>query len=473
MPAPHIVLITADQLRQDALGCYGGRAVATPHLDRLAAAGTRYDHAYTNSPLCLPSRCALVTGRYPHNNGSYSNFRECRLDPAQPNLYTLLRDAGYTTSHIGKCHFAPVPYGEPKPDRSLPYDEFRASYQRLGIDHLILQDGKQVSVWFADDYNQELDRAGYLAAYRDAIWNRDLHKVFPFPGPAEWHPDRWVGRKAAEFVDGYDAERPLFLWLSFSGPHFPFDAPDDYLDRVNADQVGQGVSRASEFADPGRIHYHSFHGPRGIEGAGAANGGGTQSYSAEYWTALRTRYFANVALIDEQVGAVLAALERRFGDNVLVIFTADHGEMLGDHRLWGKNNCGYDDVLTVPLLVRDPGGPAPRTTAARVMLIDLLPTCLAAAGVTGYQADGASLPDVVARGGHPYIFSESENFVAVTDGTTKYIHVRRDGEPLTEVFDLAADPHEFENVAAEPAYADRKAALQQAVVDLFMDRLLP
>lgn len=470
---PHIVLITADQLRQDALGCYGGGAVRTPHLDRLAATGTRFDRAYANSPWCLPSRCSIITGLYPHHNRAYSNFRDCRLSPAVPNLYTLLKARGYTTCHAGKCHYAPVPYDQPTPGRTLPYEAFRAYYLSLGIDHLILQDGKQVSVWFADDYSQELDRAGYLPAYRDAIWDRASHKVFPFPGPAEWHPDSWVGRKAVEFIETYSGDGPLFTWLSFSGPHFPFDAPDDYLARVDPHRVGQGAFREGEFDDPRRIHAPSFRGPRGIEGAGAAEGAGTQSYTDAYWTALRARYFANVALIDDQVGAVLAAIERRFGDNALIIFTADHGEMLGDHRLWGKNNCGYEAVLNVPLLVRYPGAAAPAQTEARVMLIDLAPTCLHAAGIDDHRTDGVALPDRIARGGARYVFSEGENFVAATDGAMKYIHLRRGGERLTEVFDLADDPHEFRNVAEQPEYLARRAALQQAVIDLFMDSLLP
>lgn len=471
-PQPHIVLITADQLRADALGCYGGRAVQTPHLDRLAATGTHFDRAYTVSPWCLPSRSSIVTGRYPHNHGAYSNFRDGRLDSALPNLYNTLGTNGYTTCHVGKCHYAPVPYGQPQADRSLPYEAFRRYYLSLGIDHLFLQDGKQVSVWFADDYNQELDRAGYLEAYRDAVWDRGNHKVFPFPGPAEWHPDSWVGRRATEFVDAYVEERPLFLWLSISGPHFPFDAPDEYIERVDPHEIGEGVVVEGELDDPRRIHHTSFHGPRGIEGAGAAGGSGTRSYTADYWRELRTRYFANVALIDDQVGRVLDAVERRFGDNVLIIFTTDHGEMLGNHRLWGKHNCAYEDVLRVPLLVRHPGPPAPARTAAKVMLTDIMPTCLRAAGIVDQQTDGVALPDNVARGGYRHVFAEGENFLAVSDGVMKYVQVKRGEERLRELFDLVEDPHEVTNVVDQPAARPKVIELEWAITDLFMDDLL-
>ncbi len=243
MTQPHIVLITADQLRADALGAYGGRAVPTPNIDRLAASADRYDSAYTVSPWCMPSRSSIVTGQYPHTHRAYSNFRDCRLSPERPTLYSLLREQGYATSHVGKCHYAPVPYGETRPDRTLPYDAFRDYYLSLGIDHLALQDDKQVSVWFADDYSQELEAAGHLEAYRAAVWNRDYAKVFPFPAPPEWHPDAWVGRKAAEFIGTWDASQPLFTWVSLSGPHFPFDAPDAYIDRVDAEPWGRRAWR--------------------------------------------------------------------------------------------------------------------------------------------------------------------------------------------------------------------------------------
>jgi arylsulfatase A-like enzyme len=473
MSQPHIVLITADQLRADALGCYGGQAVETPNLDRLAAGADRYTAAYTASPWCLPSRSSIVTGQYPHTHRAYSNFRDCRLDPATPNLYSLLGDQGYTTSHIGKCHYAPVPYSETRPDRTLPYDAFRDYYLSLGIDHLALQDDKQVSVWYADDYSRELDAAGYLEAYRAAVWNRDYAKVFPFPGPAAWHPDAWVGRKAAERIAGVDPAQPQFLWVSFSGPHFPFDAPDDYLDRVDSSQVGEATMVPGEFDDPARIHHTSYHGPKGIEGAGSAGGKGTSAYSDDYWTRLRTRYYANVALIDDAVGLVLDAITRHLGDDVLVIFTADHGEMLGSHRLWGKHSCGYEDVLRVPLLVRHPEQREGATVASRVQLIDLLPTCLAVAGSSYNRAEGRPLAPGVGHEGYRYVVAEGEGFLAISDGGATYISAMRDGVRLREVFDLVRDPGATRNAIDDPELAPRVMALHRAVEDLLLGALLP
>ena len=306
--SPHIILITCDELRADALSCYGNRVIATPNLDGLAARGTRFQRAYTNSPWCLPSRCSLATGRFPHRNGSYSNFRDIPLDADIPNIYSLLQGAGYHTAHIGKCHYAPVPYNQTRPDATLPYDDFRDYYLSLGLDHLALQDDKQVSVWFMDDYARELDAAGYLSAYRDATWDSANAKVFPFPGPAKWHPDSWVGRKSAEYIERYESEQPLFLWVSFSGPHYPFDAPAEYYERVDMSLDLRTVDAAA-FDDPSRIHSATYHGgPTGaIDGMGHAPGRATKNYSDAYWHDLRRNYFANVAQIDEHIGRVLAS----------------------------------------------------------------------------------------------------------------------------------------------------------------------
>jgi len=462
---PHVLLITMDELRRDALSCAGAQAVDTPHLDRLAGQSHHFRAAYAPSPLCLPSRVSIATGLYPHSSGAASNHPPSRLDPELPNLYTLLRSQGYTTSHIGKCHYLPVPYRETRPGVTLPYDEFRDAYVALGMDHLDLQDDKQVSVWFYDDYSKALDAAGWFDAYRDATWDRDKAKVFTFPGPAQWHPDSWVGRRAVEFIDGRSGADPLFLWVSFSGPHYPFDPPAEYLDRVDPERVGLGERRHDDFDNPRKVHYRSYHGPGGIDGCGPAPGRACKNYPDEYWRRLRRHYLANVAQIDDEIGRILAAAERTLGDHLLVVFTCDHGEMLGNHGLWGKEKCGYQDVVHAPLFVREPGQTVGRLSDALVSLVDVMPTCLAAAHVDAPRVDGRDLLGPHGDRGYDTVFSESIRFVAATDGRLKYIRHDRDDTALTELYDLAPDPGEFVNKADDPSYADPLAQMQAAVCE--------
>ncbi|MFB9279009.1 sulfatase [Cohnella cellulosilytica] len=481
---PHLLFITTDELRKDALSCYGGQAVSTPHIDSIADGGIRFDRAYTNSPWCLPSRCAMLTGRYPHRSGAYSNFRKCELSTGVPNLLQGLRESGYRTSLFGKCHFSPVPYGETRADRTLPYEAFRDYYLSLGLDHLDLQDDKQVSVWFYDDYAKELDAAGYLEAYRRDTWDVEgkRRKVFPFPGPAEWHPDSWVGRKAEEYIESYDDDRPLFAWVSFSGPHYPFDAPAEYFDRVDMSKDRRFPALDGEFDDPRRIHYRSFHGPGNIDGANSAPEGATKHYSEPYWHDLRRSYYANMAQIDDWVGRILDTARRKLGDNVMVVFTADHGEMLGNHNLWGKHDCGYEDVLNVPLLVRYPAAnphsnPNPFAgdsivSRSVVQLIDLAPTFLSAAGQAEWESDGRDLRLSLEDGGYRYTFAEGEGFIAVSDGAYKLVQTRKQGREYDELFDLAADPRETDNRIKLPEYVGELARLRNEIVNHFMAKVL-
>lgn len=475
MNRPHILLITADELRKDALSCYGNETIATPHLDQLAAECIQFHRAYTASPWCLPARCALLTGQLPHNSGAYSNFRRCELNKGIPNLFSELKQLGYQTSVHGKCHFAPVPYHLTRADVTLPYDEFRDFYVSLGIDHLDLQDDKQVSVWFYDDYAKELDQAGWLNAYRDATWNeQEFRKVFPFPCPENWHPDHWVGSKAVDYLNECDGGAPSFSWVSFSGPHYPFDAPQSWLDRVDMSRDVPRECKAGEFDSEDRIHHRSYHGDgRGIvDGAWTAPEHACKNYDEDYWRELRRSYYANVAQIDEQIGRVISAARRRCGDNLLIIFTADHGEMLGNHGLWGKGDCGYEDVLNVPLLVQYPFERQRQETDARVMLTDIMATCLNAAGAEQVQTDGEDFKALIDRGGYTYTLAEGEGFAAISDGRWKYIQVVKQGKEFYELFDLQQDPKEFDNIIARPEHASVVAEQRKQLANAFMAKLL-
>ena len=461
-----------DELRKDSLGCYGNTVVQTPHLDALAAQSIQFNRAYTTSPWCLPARSSIVTGRFPHNNGAYSNFRAQTLAPGFPNLFNTLKKSGYKTAVIGKCHFAPRPYGAATPERTLPRDDVKAYYLSLGMDHLDLQDGKLASAYFYDDYSKELDQVGHLDAYRRAVWDKNAMRVYPFPAPAEWHPDGWVGRKAVAYLERRTADEPTFTWVSFSGPHYPFDAPAAYYDRVDMSRLEERVMRPGELDDPGRILHKSFHGPGDIDGANRAPGRACKNYTEAYWTELRRNYYANVAQIDDKIGEILALVGEKFADNVLVLFTADHGEMLGNHGVWGKNNCAYEDVLNVPLLVQYPGRREHKMTDVKVMAVDLMPTCLKVAGVI-LELDGTDLEQNIARGGYDYVFSEGEGFASVSDGRLKYVHVNKPkkGE-WYELLDLEQDPQEFENRVAWPEYAPRLAELRKVMINHFMSDVL-
>ncbi|MCL2363721.1 MAG: sulfatase-like hydrolase/transferase [Defluviitaleaceae bacterium] len=475
MNKPAIVLITCDELRRDGLSLYGNQSISTPHLDKLASASMRFDNCYTPSPLCLPARCAIATGLFPHNSGAYSNFRECPLNTGLPNIFTLLKKSGYRASMFGKCHFVPA-VDERATATTTVETEYRDQYLALGIDDLYLQDDKAGSIWFYDDYSRELEAAGYLDAYRERQWNKkEYASVFDFPGPAQWHPDIRVADKTCEYLEKYDREEAPFLWLSFSGPHYPFDPPAQYLSRVDASKMNKRVYDKNEFDNPNRVHHTSYHGPAGIDACNRAKDGACKNFTEEYWERLRVAYNANIALIDDQIGRVLEVVRQKFGDNAMIIFTTDHGELLGDHGLWGKHNCVYDSVWRTPLFIQFPhGAHAGEVAEAKVNTMDLLPTILRVADIdTDVRFDGRELISHAAAGGYDYIFAEAEGLMAVTDGVYKYCYARFGDKDFHELMNLEADPNEFNNFYNDPTHNETLIRLQKQIIERLVKDVLP
>jgi arylsulfatase A-like enzyme len=474
MTKPAILLITWDELRRDALSFYGNRAVSTPSLDALAKEGTVYDACYTPSPLCLPARSSILTGLYPHNSKAYSNFRDCPLGPEIPNLFNLLKQGGYRTAMAGKCHFAPVDYDGTRPGETIP-TKLKAFYQSLGIGDLFLQDGKTGSVWFLDDYSREIIESGHMEEYRRLTWDKMNHgSVFPWPHAKEIHPDHWVGRKSIEFIDGYEDDAPLFYWASFSGPHYPFDAPAEYRPYVDVTQLGERSYFPGEFDDPSRIHHTSMYGPQGIDACSRVKDGACVNFTEDYWTELRIQYHATVKMLDIQAGLLIDAAKRKFGDDLMILFTTDHGELLGDHGLWGKNNCAYEPVWRVPMFVKYPNESAHDRFDCKVSTLDIMPTCLHTAGLpVPPNLDGRGFRLSERDGGRSYVFSEAEGFCAVTDGVHKYIHLQQGPKDLRELYDLSADPGEFHNYVSEASHKDILNTLRDAMIGHLLKDALP
>ncbi len=469
MNAPPILLITCDELRFDLLGCYGGGLVPTPHIDALAAAGLAFDAAYAPLPLCLPSRCSLVTGQYPHRHGAYSNFRDRRLDPAQPNLYNLLHGAGYHTAHIGKCHYTAAPYSAARPDATIDREPVREYTLSLGLDHLDLCNGKNNSIWFWNDYSRELEGAGLLKAYRDTVWaNQQTGKSFAFPGPLEWHPDRWTARKTVDHIERLDPAQPAFVWCSFPGPHYPHDPTPEYLDRVDASRLPVLRCEKGEFAQRDRVQYDVYHGiryGRGCEGMGGTPGGYAALSEAD-WRRIQHHYLANIVLLDDAVGRVVAVARQQFGENLVVIFTADHGDCMGAHGLWAKNSCGYEEVLRVPLILQGPGWSTGRSDT-RACLTDILPTCCELAGIEiPPERDGRPVQQSLTDGGHGILSATMDNQMIVHDGRWKLLIDQQLG--LVELYDRQADPGEHRNLADDPAAQAERHRLEQAALRIVM-----
>ena len=459
---PHILLITTDEQHRDTVFAQR-KPYSIPGIERLLSQATNYGTCYTASPVCLPSRCTWMTGLYPFSTSCCSNRMGRSLPLNLPNLFTCLKQAGYHTSMHGKCHFVPVPYPATRKDVTQEYEHFLRYYQSLGMDHLDVQDGNNVSLWYYDDYSKEMEEKDCLKAYKQTYQGAPQpFRLLDFPLENEDHPDTWVGRKALDWIARQDLETPQFTWVSFSGPHYPMDAPSEWFDRIDMEQDLERIFRPGEWDGGDKIHCNGYNGPGTTEGSGNAPGGAQREFTEEYWREWRKRYYANVVQIDAMIGKIISLAEEKYGDNLMIIFTSDHGDMMGNHSLWGKNFSLHEDVLRVPLVIRYPGQTQKQEVSETVNSVDLFPTILEQACCEiPAECDGKPLHQVVSEGGRDVIVSSCEGRIAVIENGCKLCKNRYDrtGQVYMELYDLNRDPHEFENVWNRPEYADAQAGL--------------
>jgi arylsulfatase A-like enzyme len=425
---PNLLLLMADQHRADCIGAAGNPAVQTPNLDRLARGGVLFRHAYSSTPTCTPARAALLTGMSPWNHGllGYGDVApQYRVE-----MPRLLHDAGYYAAGIGKMHW--------HPQRSLH-----------GFDTTILDEsGRVESPDFRSDYRSwfwsETPTGDPDAAGLD--WNG--YEARPFPLAERLHPTAWIAETAVRFLRGYRKPRPFFLKVSFERPHSPYDPPVRWWNRYAGPlPPAQAGAWAAKYRPRSSDRPDIWHGDVGE--AAVRNS--------------RRGYYGSVSFVDEQIGRILEALESRgWLNSTLVIFLADHGDMLGDHYLWRKSYA-YQASARIPLVLHWPeglAGAAGRKADAPAEIRDVLPTLLDAAGVAAPPGiDGASLlgpaRDPSSRWRewidleHDVCYSPENHWNALTDGKRKFIFHAMTGQE--QFFDLEADPHELRDLAGDAA----------------------
>ena len=435
-----------DQQRWDALGCSGGW-VETPNMDAIAAEGVRFPNAYTNSPVCVPARVSLATGRYPHNHGVWKH-QHYTMPPEWPTWMRAVRDAGYSTSVFGKTHLH-----EQSGDLRDRLDLLHA----YGLDHADEIAGPRASLRSHSNLTERWHEAGVYDDVKRDMLDRYAEKPWvarPSPLPLELYPDVYVARQAADYLRRYEDAKPWLCWLSFGGPHEPWDAPEPYASRYAPEDMPPPL----EAQDDGHTR------PQGVLDRRFANG--RPPFAPGDVERLRANYAGNVTLIDDQVGEVLAVVaERGELDNTVIALVSDHGEMNGDFGLTYKDNF-LDPAVRIPFLMKLPaqvgGGARGAVTDALVELMDLGPTLIELAG-------GKPLPRSFARSVLPVLrdpeqrhrdgaLSEHRREIMMATDEWK-IAVNRDGEPYL-LFDRRSDPQETRNLAALPDYRDVEQELR-------------
>jgi choline-sulfatase len=439
----NVLWICADDHAPYVCGAYGNKVVRTPHLDRLAASGLRFDRAFCNAPVCTASRQSFLTGRYPRTLGVTQLTTP--LPAGTITLATLLRAAGYDTAAIGKMHFnSKLTHGF---DERIDLPEHSRHLKARGA-RPIPRDVPVQPVW---------------RPFRDParVWlNSDCR---PFGAVDADMAGTFFAEQAAAYL-GKKRSRPLFLMVSFYEPHSPFRFPVEYRGRHRPDTFE--VPRVGPEDDdqiPAIFRPLTRRDKQGILAA----------------------YYTSTEFMDKNVGVVLNALKRSGrADNTLVVYTGDHGYMLGQHGRFEKHCC-FEPAVRSALLMRWPGTIKPgQHTSALVEFVDIAPTILQACKVpVPASIQGKSLLPLVrgtTRKHRDHVIAEySENEEAmIRTERWKLIYstgkrARKDGyatgRPLPgrtiRLYDLRSDPDEMTNLAGKPEQADRVKTLTRQLAE--------
>lgn len=436
MSRPDILLIVADQLSALALAAYGHPLTRTPHLDRLASEGVLFEQAYCNFPLCAPARAAMCSGRLATRIGVFDNAAEFRAEI--PTFAHALRQLGYHTALAGKMHFV-------GPD------------QLHGFEERLTTDIYPADFGWTPDWDHPETRIDWWYHNMDSVLQAGVAEAtnqLDFDEEVGFTARRWLRDRARE-----RERRPFLLCVSFTHPHDPFAIPQRYWD------LYEGVEIDRPRVPPLSLSEMDAHSRRLF----FANAMDRADVREEHVLRARRAYYGAISYVDEQVGSLLSTLaEFGLAENTMVIFTADHGEMLGERGMWYKMHF-FEWAMRVPLLAHAPKRFPPARISTPVSHLDLFPTLVELAGGERPEGlDGQSLVPALLGQMLPArpVLAEytAEGAVApilmIRDGALKFIWSPAD-PPL--LFDLKADPLELRNLAQDPAASELVATFSDRI----------
>jgi choline-sulfatase len=441
-PQPNILLIMADQLAAPALPAYGHPVVKAPHIERLAEHGVLFEQAYCNSPLCAPSRCSLMAGRLPSRIGAYDNASE--FPAAVPTVAHGLRAQGYRTCLAGKMHFV-------GPDQLHGFEE------RLTTD-VYPSDFGWTPNWDAPEERIDWWYHNMLSVKQAGV--AEATNQLDFDDEVAFHATRFLKDAARA-----DDPRPFFLLVSFTHPHDPFAIRQEHWDRYEG--IAIDPPRVPPIA-PDAMDPHS----RRLWRVSAMD---AVEITEDDVRRARRAYYGAISYVDDRVGELMATLQS-FGlaGETIVLFTSDHGELLGERGLWYKM-CFFEGAARVPLISWAPGRFPARRVASLASLVDLLPTLLDLGRSPPDQAPG---PELASDGDSLVPLLEGRAMPARTvpgeylaEGALAPIFMIRRGahklvwsEPDPPLlYDLGQDPDELDNLAGRPEQAALQGELEAEV----------
>ncbi len=435
MRPTNVLYIMSDQHSPHVAGCYGNPVVRTPHLDALAARGTRFAHAYCSTPICVPSRASFATGRYAFDIGAWDNATPYTGAQAASWGHRLVAQGHHVTT-VGKLHYRAADDPNGFPDERLPMHVLEGVGDLYGLlrAEMPVRPQSRQQVYDARAGESEYIRYDRAVAAESA---------------------RWLREEAA----GHDA--PWCLMASFVTPHFPLVVPEEYFNLYDLASLPLPVQW-----QPGEWPRHPV-----LEIMRRQQALDVPIDEAAIRNAMAA-YYGLVTFMDAQVGVVLDALDAAgLRETTRIVYTSDHGEQLGEHGLWWKSSM-FDGCAAVPLIVAGPDVPVGKVSRTNVSLLDSFPSIVEAVGATLAPED-ADLPGgslwAMARGDDRdrAVFGEYHAIFAPTgifmlrDARHKYVHYAGDYPP--QLFDMEADPLETRDLAGDPAHAGTLAACERAL----------
>lgn len=491
--SPNILFITSDQQRAD---CYGfaGRRVRTPHLDTLAAQGTRFTACITPNLVCQPSRASMLTGMLPLTHGVIDNGIDLPEETGRRGFASALAARGYDTAFIGKAHFATANTfaATGSAECLLSGDRFPDAWRGpyMGFEHAELTSlghifpnrpptepvqGRHYERWlYARDQPMKV-----FDIWRSATRETSgAAQTWPSALPCAWHSSTWCADRAIDYLERHGQDRPFCMWVSFPDPHHPFDCPEPWAGLHHPDEVELPRAPHKDLESRPWWHRASLESPPVGGDEAARKFRSTLSRAPDQSEAqlreMTANYYGMISLIDHSVGRILSALQDSGqAERTVVVYSTDHGDLLGDHGLYLKGPTPYEGLLNVGLLMRGPGIPAGGRVDDPVSTLDLAATFADLGGATlDEAAQSRSLLPVVGGRETREIAHSEWHVDAARCGVPLELHTvrgkgwkcsveRRSG--AGELYDLRDDPDEMRNLFDDPAGAVLRRRAEEAL----------
>ena len=479
MKRPNILLITTDQQRFDGVGCNNPGFLRTPHLDRIAESGVNFTRAYCPAAVCTPSRVSIMSGQHLSRHGSYNvGVQPTCVDRF---LSAVLAREGYWTAHIGKGHWYPFQTRGSPEEMKRNGDGYGSPYRNFaGFDHAELAIGH--SLWgtfghyeyWLRDQGIDPETVGSRALFED-----DLNDTSDWDLPSRFHSGEWTVQRALQLLEKRDSGDPFFLHLGFEDPHHPHALPGDFRNRVDPDALPDPIPEGDRSSEPPHVELFRNDELQESRFRGRFDMGGQgRTFWRRYFsdskrsTTTRSYYYSMIHLMDEQIGRLMGGLRRlELLENTLIVFTSDHGDMLGDHGIGQKGPLSFESVLRVPLFLSGAGFREGARCDVPVSLVDLYPTILGLAALEpDSECDGENLVGISngnpsGRAGVRVEYKEEADRIRYKTWIEKdWKLTLYPGEAFGELYHLGVDPTEQRNRFEDSDVRDVRLRMTQALL---------